>query len=674
MEGYSVTEAASVLGVPTERVWELLARGVLSGAPDGESGMRVFLQPRPAPAPSPLDHAASQPAGAARPEVAGEVSPFRELLTEFRNLTERYGQALLALGEARGEVATLRSRVDLLEARIDLRLPPPAPTAWPDPRREPMPDARSSGESPTLAPPLDEDEDHEHEPRRRRRKPRATENFAEALARAEDPTAPELRPAGEPGSERGPARSNISQATAAPVGEVALPREVPAAEPIDLAPEGAPTADVSAATETPGATGAPASRVRPVPASPTAEAERQPPAESRHAIEGDAAAGPEPAPVPDRGADPAALAVTQPAAGADAEPAAAATAELAADPPPPADTPPAADAHPAADGEAVGDAEPVDNPADEAEVVPLRAGPEAAEAEPRAIAAEPPPVSVEPRAGDPDSAPLPAAAAADTAVVDDRPPISWDPERYTVEVAEPDWFEAEEVAPGGSAQHAAEPTPPPVWAEPEMSEAAAQEAAPGDAAEAGGAAADLVPSAEGPEPSTPSSMAPGDETATIAPPRERRDVPSAAAPVPWPDAGASRGSDEETMLWFGRAPEPDAAESPGADEMEVVGNAARPSIPSGQPAGLPGGPELHEALSALEALARGAPPPAKAAPADAPGWPREPGMGSPEASPAAAVPAPAQLTPPPMPAPAPEPDAPTPATRAYRRLRRIFPG
>ncbi|MEA2652358.1 MAG: hypothetical protein QOI85_2079, partial [Chloroflexota bacterium] len=24
MEGYSVTEAASVLGVPTERVWELL--------------------------------------------------------------------------------------------------------------------------------------------------------------------------------------------------------------------------------------------------------------------------------------------------------------------------------------------------------------------------------------------------------------------------------------------------------------------------------------------------------------------------------------------------------------------------------------------------------------------------------------------------------------------------
>ena len=50
MEGYSVTEAASVLGVPTERVWELLARGVLAGTPEGETGMRVYLQPRPAPA------------------------------------------------------------------------------------------------------------------------------------------------------------------------------------------------------------------------------------------------------------------------------------------------------------------------------------------------------------------------------------------------------------------------------------------------------------------------------------------------------------------------------------------------------------------------------------------------------------------------------------------------
>ena len=83
MQGYSVTEAASVLGVPTERVWELLARGVLSGAPEGETGMRVFLQPRPAP--SPVEARTDGNGGSREPER--ELSPFRELLTEFRNLT-----------------------------------------------------------------------------------------------------------------------------------------------------------------------------------------------------------------------------------------------------------------------------------------------------------------------------------------------------------------------------------------------------------------------------------------------------------------------------------------------------------------------------------------------------------------------------------------------------------
>lgn len=96
MEGYSVTEAASVLGVPTERVWELLARGVLSGTPEGETGMRVFLQPRPAPAPVGEAPRSNGHRDASSTEV--EASPFLELLTEFRNLTERYGQALLALG------------------------------------------------------------------------------------------------------------------------------------------------------------------------------------------------------------------------------------------------------------------------------------------------------------------------------------------------------------------------------------------------------------------------------------------------------------------------------------------------------------------------------------------------------------------------------------------------
>ena len=70
MDGYSVTEAASVLGVPTERVWELLARGVISGAPEGDTGMRVYLQPRPQPNPpsdeAPRRRTAAMPSQSAR--------------------------------------------------------------------------------------------------------------------------------------------------------------------------------------------------------------------------------------------------------------------------------------------------------------------------------------------------------------------------------------------------------------------------------------------------------------------------------------------------------------------------------------------------------------------------------------------------------------------------------
>ena len=73
MEGYSVTEAASILGVPTERVWELLARGVLAGAAEGETGMRVYLQPRPAPAPPAAD--AGRPNGDASPREPEREQP-----------------------------------------------------------------------------------------------------------------------------------------------------------------------------------------------------------------------------------------------------------------------------------------------------------------------------------------------------------------------------------------------------------------------------------------------------------------------------------------------------------------------------------------------------------------------------------------------------------------------
>ncbi|MEP6680482.1 MAG: hypothetical protein ABJB65_03275, partial [Chloroflexota bacterium] len=125
MDGYTVDEAAEVLGIPGKRVWELITSGVLAASSEGRSGMRVFLQPRTT---TEMESTVSgEPRGS-------EATPFRELLTEFRNLTERYGQALLALGEARGEVASLRGRVELLEARIDVRHAPPriAPVgSWP---------------------------------------------------------------------------------------------------------------------------------------------------------------------------------------------------------------------------------------------------------------------------------------------------------------------------------------------------------------------------------------------------------------------------------------------------------------------------------------------------------------------------------------------------------------
>ena len=193
MDGYSVTEAASVLGVPTERVWELLARGVLSGTPEGDTGMRVFLQPRPKPAAG--DDPARPNGDRVGAEPERELSPFRELLTEFRGLTERYGQALLALGEARGEVAALRSRVDVLEARMDLRLPmgtqPGAPWSAPMPEapRVAAPLEHIAAPPEQLSPEPVHPDEEEH--RARSRGPRrATDSFAEALARAEDPSPP----------------------------------------------------------------------------------------------------------------------------------------------------------------------------------------------------------------------------------------------------------------------------------------------------------------------------------------------------------------------------------------------------------------------------------------------------------------------------------------------------
>lgn len=169
MEGFSVDEAAAVLGVPQARVWELLARGVLAGA-DRSGDMRVFLRAEAPPVTS-LPHNGNG--------HGSEASAFRELLTEFRNLTERYGQALLALGEARGEVASLRGRVDQLEARVDQRLAGPmasAPFVLAD-----LDDSVAADNLPE--PPAELVAEAPRSKSRRR-----TASFEEALARAEDPS------------------------------------------------------------------------------------------------------------------------------------------------------------------------------------------------------------------------------------------------------------------------------------------------------------------------------------------------------------------------------------------------------------------------------------------------------------------------------------------------------
>ncbi len=176
MEGYSVEEAATVLGVPKGRVWELLARGVLAGTPEDDGGMRVYLRGTTAAIPSgpqageALDRADTGTENGNgkgdHNDAAFEASPFRELLTEFRNLTERYGQALLALGEARGEVAGLRTRVEVLEARLDLRLPGPSGWAsdWAAPSAPEAPGVQPPPESAEPAPPGEPPEPASTEP------------------------------------------------------------------------------------------------------------------------------------------------------------------------------------------------------------------------------------------------------------------------------------------------------------------------------------------------------------------------------------------------------------------------------------------------------------------------------------------------------------------------------
>jgi nicotinate-nucleotide--dimethylbenzimidazole phosphoribosyltransferase len=602
MEGYSVTEAASVLGVPTERVWELLARGVLSGAPEGETGMRVYLQPRPAPAP--VEARGPNGDGGAR-EPERELSPFRELLTEFRNLTERYGQALLALGEARGEVASLRSRVDLLEARMDLRLPmgQPQPAGW-SPTPMPPPVERAVMPAATVEPPpTGQHEAAEEEERRARaRGPRrATESFAEALARAQDPSPPEL-PA--PADSAGTAGQRQQSDAGADVG---LPREAAGADEIPVA-DGADEVVAAAPDETAVVEGAiesvtpEAVVVEAAPEPVAVESEPEPVEPEPIELE------PEPietAPEP--------VAVEPEPIELEPEPIETAPepVEVSAEP-----EPIAAAAEPVFDGPGP-TFEPVEEPVplvtDAAPPpgleAPVEDEPEIAETEVTtgaAVGTGPEPQEAAEASGIGREAESVAAADAESAVAGvEIEPVAWDAERYTTDIEEPDWFAAEIDEAVSSAPIGDEPVVEPSSDQAEPATAAVTEEA--DA---------------GPEPDAPVA-----------------------------EAGSALAADAEPV------------EVNGADEMEVAPTGTQPdarAVHRASARAFPGAQDLEEAIAALRAAGRAAEPPPEPEPhaetdQDGPNdeWPARSAFVRPPATGAATR---------------------GPASRAYRRLRRIFPG
>lgn len=579
MEGYSVTEAASVLGVPTERVWELLARGVLSGAPEGETGMRVYLQPRPAP--GPVEPRGPNGAGGSR-EPERELSPFRELLTEFRNLTERYGQALLALGEARGEVASLRSRVDLLEARMDLRLPmgQPQPAGW---SSTPMPPPVERAVMPAATvepPPTGQHEVAEEEERRARaRGPRrATESFAEALARAQDPSPPELPPAMDAAGIA--AQRQQSDAGA----DVGLPREAAGADEIPIA-EGANEVVALAPEETAVLESAIESVT---PEAVVVEAAPEP-----------VAVEPEPS-----GAAPEPIAVEPEPVEVSAEPEQIAVAsEPVFDEPGPTFEPVE---------------EPVPLVTDAASQSDLGATvedePEIAETEATAGAA----VGTEPEPQDAaeasDIGPEAASAApteVESAVAGaEIEPVAWDAERYTTDIEEPDWFAAEIDEAVSSTNIVDEPV--------------------------------VEPPSEQAEPAT----------AAVTEEADTGREPDASAA----EAGGALTADAEPV------------DASGADEMEVAPTGTQPDAPAVHRASaraFPGAQDLEEAIAALRAAGRAAEPLPESEPqAEAGSGADEDDDPNDEWPPRSAFVRPST------------PGAATrgTASRAYRRLRRIFPG
>ncbi|MEA2652314.1 MAG: hypothetical protein QOI85_2035 [Chloroflexota bacterium] len=742
MEGYSVTEAASVLGVPTERVWELLARGILSGVADGETGMRVFLQPRPAP-PAVDEPRRSNGHGDAR-GAETEASPFRELLTEFRGLTERYGQALLALGEARGEVASLRSRVDVLEARMDLRLPFASPmtaeSTWAEtsgpatePKRRasdrpavPPAEERVHAQGSEAEPVVDDEPDADRSARRKRSRTHFSDEFADALARAEDPSPAVLPDAAEIDAHFAtPHHDRDESAVEAEAADAVLPRELPPAEsiavmepepelvqrpePVDAVPierHGEPErATLAEFVPEPAAEAEPAPEVAAEPepeAAIVAAPEPEPEPALELAPELELATEPEPEqpsevvpepelaaePEPEREPEPAVELVREPEAEAEREPEPAVEPapepELAAEPEPePAVEPapePAAEAQPQVAAEsapepalapeqqpAPWEPEPQPTP-EELEAPEPEVGVEAPELEveheaeertaPEELASSEPepardtieeqesplqsPPELEPSPAATETEPSPAAAVA--AELASEP--SWDQERYTSRIEEPDWWTPEESV---WAKPAGSPEPIPAETVPEVPKPAPPDAgAPAPPLPVAGTSGEVEAEAE----------ADSADLEADVPSRVQIDEPAVSNE---PDRG------EETVLWFGRRPEPtEAAGWPSEDaagEMEVASTGRRGWVSSEEAStGLPGASELDDALHAFDSLGgeRGAaaaesndaqvedePQPARTAPAM---W-AAPGTRPTQAG-----------------------ELRSPASRAYRRLRRIFPG
>ena len=343
--------------------------------------------------------------------------------------------------------------------------------------------------------------------------------------------------------------------------------------------------------------------------------------------------------------------------------------------------------------------EPAAQPAAEAAAAESEPAMEADEPGP---AAEPAAEAVEP-AREPETGPAsvdraaPAAEETPPGTQPEPAPINFDPERYTVAIEEPDWWVEDEPAePSSPADELAE--------EAVATEARAEEpvAAEGRVEEPTEEPTEEPPAATmlaTPEPLM-EAVRPveevSDERDPVAPEPARsvaeapalEEAPAAAEPETATNAQeaiAAQDRREETMLWLGSGPGATAADSgDGADEMEVVGGSSgRPSH-----ADLPGSRELHEALAALDAIAGRTPPAAATEPEAPPASvaPAPPPAPSPEPEPAErpawpTVDRPASSSPPPWRVAsssltdtgAQRPSS-TPASRAYRRLRRIFPG